>query len=173
MGNTVEVRNHIPCCTMMNPNTCECIPPVARVEPSPNAEYSCSPPGPLATWPPVLSQDLMHMLSSPQCINEQETWVFKQLPKRTVGELQACAGRPVEGWGIYYEEGICFDTIISVVFIVFMLASLLFAILWTKTGDGYPGRFRCQLLYGNGKWHLLGMDGESSEEFWVVALAVK
>jgi hypothetical protein len=68
-----------------------------RLSPSPNAEYRCSPAGPLATWPPILSQDLIHMLSLPQCINEQETWVLDQLPKRAVGELQACVGQPAEG----------------------------------------------------------------------------
>jgi hypothetical protein len=125
----------------MNPNTCECIPPVPKVEPSPNAEYSCSPAGPLATWPPVLSQDLMHMLSSPQCINEQETWVCDQLPKRTVGELQARAGQLAEGWGIYYQEGMDFDMIIGVVFVVFILASLLFAILWTRLEMDIQGAF--------------------------------
>jgi hypothetical protein len=83
----------------------------------------------------------MHMLSSPQCINEQETWVFDQLPKRTVGELQAYAGQSVEGWGIYYQEGVDFDMIISVVFVVFILASLLFAILWTRLELDIQGAF--------------------------------
>jgi hypothetical protein len=83
----------------------------------------------------------MHMLSSPQCINEQETWVLGQLPKRTVGKLQACAGQPAEGWGIYYQEGIDFDMIIGVVFAIFILASLLFAILWTRLEMDIQGAF--------------------------------
>ncbi|KAF2621158.1 hypothetical protein BU25DRAFT_354992 [Macroventuria anomochaeta] len=141
MGNMVEVRDHNPCCTSTNPNTCECIPPVPKVEPSPTAEYRCTPAGPLATWPPVLSQDLMHMLSSPECINEQETWVLDQLPKRTVGELQASAGQPAEGWGVYYQEGVDFDMVIAVVFVVFLLASLLFAVLWTKFEMDVQGAF--------------------------------
>ncbi|KAF5853238.1 hypothetical protein GGP41_001822 [Bipolaris sorokiniana] len=131
MGNNVEVRDHNPCCTSTNPAICECIPPKPKVEPSQDAEYRCSPAGPLATWPPVLSQDLMHMLSSPQCIHEDETWVLNQLPKRTAGELQAYVGKPAEGWGIYYKEGIDFDMIIGAVFAVFLFGSLLFGILWT------------------------------------------
>jgi hypothetical protein len=83
----------------------------------------------------------MHMLSSPQCINEQETWVCDQLPKRTVGELQAHAGQLAEGWGIYYQEGMDFDMIIGVVFAVFILASLLFAILWTRLEMDIQGAF--------------------------------
>jgi hypothetical protein len=86
-------------------------------------------------------QDLMHMLSSPQCINEQETWVLDQLPKRTIGELQACAGQPVEGWGVYYQEGIDFDMIIGVVLVDFILASLLFAVLWTRLEMDIQGAF--------------------------------
>ncbi|KAF3035625.1 hypothetical protein E8E11_004888 [Didymella keratinophila] len=141
MGNVVEVRDHNPCCTSTNPNTCECIPPVTKVEPSPDAEYRCSPAGPLATWPPVLSQDLMHMLSSPQCINENETWVLEQLPKRIAGELQERPGQPIEGWGVYYQEAIDFDIIITVVFIVFLMASLLFGILWTRFEMDIQGAF--------------------------------
>ncbi|XP_014557166.1 hypothetical protein COCVIDRAFT_69160, partial [Bipolaris victoriae FI3] len=141
MGNNVEVRDHNPCCTSMNPAICECIPPAPKVEPSQDAEYRCSPPGPLAIWPPVLSQDLMHMLSSPQCIHEDETWVLDQLPKRTAGELQACVGKPAEGWGIYYKEGIDFDMIIGVVFAVFLLGSLLFGILWTVLKRDIQGAF--------------------------------
>ena len=81
------------------------------------------------------------MLSSPQCISEHETWVLEQLPKRTAGELLERAGPPVEGWGIYHQEGIDFDMIITVVFVVFLLASLIFAILWTKFEMDIQGAF--------------------------------
>lgn len=81
------------------------------------------------------------MLSSPQCINEQETWVLEQLPKRTAGELLERIGQPAEGWGVYYQEGVDFDTIITVVFVAFLLASLLFAVLWTKFEMDIQGAF--------------------------------
>ncbi|KAJ6266445.1 hypothetical protein PSV08DRAFT_230177 [Bipolaris maydis] len=138
MGNNVEVRDHNPCCTSTNPAICECIPPKPKVEPSQDAEYRCSPAGPLATWPPVLSQDLMHMLSSPQCIHEDETWVLDQLPKRTAGELRACVGKPAEGWGIYYKEGTDYNMI---AFAVFLLGSLLFGILWAVLKKDIQGAF--------------------------------
>ena len=81
------------------------------------------------------------MLLSPQCINDQETWVLEQLPKRTAGELLEPTGPPAEGWGVYYQEGLDFDTIIAVVFVVFLLASLLFAVLWTKFKMDVQGAF--------------------------------
>lgn len=81
------------------------------------------------------------MLSSPKCINERETWVLNQLPKRTKGELQEKFGQPAEGWGIYYQEGVDFDMIIGVVFSVFLLASLLFGVLWTVLEMDIQGAF--------------------------------
>ena len=81
------------------------------------------------------------MLSSPQCINKNETWVLEQLPKRTVGELQERVGQPAEGWGIYYQEGIDFDMIVGVVFSIFILASLLFGVLWTVLEHDIQGAF--------------------------------
>lgn len=83
----------------------------------------------------------MHMLCSPQCIDVRETWVLDQLPKRTRGELEERAGQPVEGWGIYYQEGVDFDMIIGVVFCIFVLASLLFGILWTVFEHDVQGAF--------------------------------
>jgi hypothetical protein len=110
---SAEVRNHEPCCTSSHPKTCECIPPAPKVEPSPDAEYRCTPAGPLDTWPPVLSEELMHMLTSPQCIDAKETYVLAQLPKRTKGQLQGTIGRPAEGWGIHFQEGWDFDLLIG------------------------------------------------------------
>ncbi|KAF2632519.1 hypothetical protein BU25DRAFT_382010 [Macroventuria anomochaeta] len=153
--NTDEVPDHNPCCMSSTPSVCECIPPGPKVEPAPDAEYRCKPAGSPATWPLVLSAGLVHMLSSPQCINEQETWVLDLLPKRTRGQLQERAGQPVEGCGIYYQEGVDFDVIISVVFGVFILASLLFGVY--KVGIRHPGCFRCQLVYGCGEWDLYGL----------------
>lgn len=83
----------------------------------------------------------MHMLSSPECINDQVTWVLEQLPKRTAGKLQERAKQPVEGWGIYYQEGIDWDMVIGAVFLLFLLGSLLFAILWTTLKMDIQGAF--------------------------------
>lgn len=81
------------------------------------------------------------MLTSPKCINEDETFVLEQLPKRTKGELKGTVGRPVEGWGIHYQEGWDFDTVIGIVLGVFLLASLLFAILWSHFELDIQGAF--------------------------------
>lgn len=81
------------------------------------------------------------MLNSPSCINEKETWVLEQLPKRTCGPLEGKLGQPVEGWGIYYQDGVDFDTVIGVVFGLFLLASLLFSVLWTTLEMDIQGAF--------------------------------
>ncbi|KAH4937135.1 hypothetical protein HBH74_079000 [Parastagonospora nodorum] len=140
-GGSAEVRNHEPCCTSSHPQICECIPPAMKVEPSPDAEYRCAPAGPLDNWPPVLSEELMHMLTSPQCINPKETFVLEQLPKRTRGELIGTIGRPAEGWGIHFQEGWDFDLLIGIVLAVFLLASLLFAVLWSHFKLDVQGAF--------------------------------
>ncbi|KAH4056967.1 hypothetical protein HBH49_039700 [Parastagonospora nodorum] len=141
VGGNAEVRNHEPCCTSSFPRICECIPPALKVEPSPDAEYRCAPAGPLDTWPPVLSEELMHMLTSPQCVNPKETFVLEQLPKRTKGELIGTIGRSVEGWGIHFQEGWDFDLLIGLVLAVFLLASLLFAVLWSHFKLDVQGAF--------------------------------
>ena len=81
------------------------------------------------------------MLDSPSCLKEQGTSILDQLPKRTCGQLSERADQPAEGWGIYYKEGVDFDTIISVVFGIFLLASLLFGILWTRLEMDIQGAF--------------------------------
>lgn len=84
---SAEVRDHELCCISYPSRACDCIPPADKVEPAPDAEYRCDPAGPLDWWPPILSQELMHMLTSPDCIHEGETSVLEQLPKRTCGAL--------------------------------------------------------------------------------------
>ena len=111
------------------------------MEPSPDAEYRCSPYGPLDTWPPVLSEELMCMLKAPLEIDKDETFILDQLPKRICGMLQGQAGQPSEGWGMYFEEGLDFDFIIGVIFAIFVLASLLFGILWTVLEMDIQGAF--------------------------------
>lgn len=81
------------------------------------------------------------MLTSPHCIHENERFVLEQLPKRTKGELKGCLGKPVEGWGMYYQEGWDFDLVIGVVLVVFLIASLLFAVLWSVYKVDIQGAF--------------------------------
>lgn len=81
------------------------------------------------------------MLTSPNCIHEDQTFVLEQLPKRTNGELRGSTTQPVEGWGIYYEEGWNIDLILGIVLVVFLLASLLFGILWSCLRLDIQGAF--------------------------------
>jgi hypothetical protein len=81
------------------------------------------------------------MLNRPECINEKETYVLKQLPKRICGKLEGKAGHPAEGWGIHYQEGWDFDLLIGIVLAVFLLGSLLFAVLWSHFRLDVQGAF--------------------------------
>ena len=81
------------------------------------------------------------MLKAPLEIDKDETFILDQLPKRICGMLQGQAGQPSEGWGMYFEEGLDFDFIIGVIFAIFVLASLLFGILWTVLEMDIQGAF--------------------------------
>jgi hypothetical protein len=83
----------------------------------------------------------MHMLTSPECIDPKETFVLDQIPKRTKGELRGIAGRPADGWGINFQEGWDVDLLIGTVLTVFLVASLLFAVLWSHFKLDVQGAF--------------------------------
>ncbi|KAF1953588.1 hypothetical protein CC80DRAFT_494485 [Byssothecium circinans] len=136
-GGSVEVRHHSGCCK----NFCECIPPQSRVEPSNQAEYRCSPAGPLAGGPPIDPKFLQHFFIRPSCIPESSTSILNKLPKRICGELQGSASEPAEGWGIYFQEGWNGDIIMTLVFILFLMGSLLFGALWACLKMDLQGAF--------------------------------
>ena len=129
LGNSVEVRPHSSCCTL---ETCACIPPKT-------GEYECTPLGPIAAGPPVLSSFMKHQLKHPHLIHENDRSVLHQLPKRTCGQLQAGADKPAEGWGLYYEEGLNLSLIVNLVVGVSVFSSLLFGILWTVLKSDMQG----------------------------------
>ena len=142
IGGSVDVRHHDPCCVAdtTGPKTCECIPPPPKVEPSPGAEYRCIP-GPPATYPPIPPVYLASLFSCPTDVHEKDTWILDQLPKRTCGELKGQIGQPAEGWGIYYDEGLDGDMLAWTILIVFLVASLLFGVLWSKFQYDIQGAF--------------------------------
>ncbi|KAF2132124.1 hypothetical protein P153DRAFT_285294 [Dothidotthia symphoricarpi CBS 119687] len=144
MGGSVIVRNHDPCCVAVTDTTalrtCECIPPKAKVEPSPTAEYRCTP-GPPATHPLIPPEYLLMLMTCPSHTHEQDTWILDQIPRRTCGELRGKVGQPAEGWGIYYQEDWNCDMIVLGVYIIFLLASLLFGILWSVYKFDIQGAF--------------------------------
>jgi len=137
LGGNVEIRSHEPCCIS---RLCECLPPKSKVVPSPQAEYLCIP-GPPLTYPPVLPNYLMHLFTSPSCINEKETWILEQLSKRICGELHGKSHEPAEGWGIYYQEGFDRDKIVWIVAVLFLLGSFIFGVLWSKFKMDIQGAF--------------------------------
>ncbi|KAF2275962.1 uncharacterized protein EI97DRAFT_61766 [Westerdykella ornata] len=137
MGGSVEIRPHNMCCRDF---ACECLPPESIVEPAPQAEYRCRPIPP-RTSPPVLPEYLAHLFASPECVNEHDTWILDQLPKRKCGRLLGKVGEPAEGWGIYYQEGWDRDKITLVCFVVFLLGSLVFGILWSRFKMDVQGAF--------------------------------
>lgn len=137
MGRSVDVRDHDSVC---HNYVCECLPPEARVKPPSTAEYLCEPIPP-QTFPPIGPHHLMHYLSSPLCIDEQQTWVLDQFPKRTRGPLSGNPRSPAEGWGIFYQEGWDGEKLSSVLLIVFFFGSLLFGVLWSVLEMDIQGAF--------------------------------
>jgi hypothetical protein len=142
VGNTVIIRDHKSYCDAIaaGPRDCQCIPPPAMVEPALNAQYRCIP-GPPATYPPVPSEHLLLMLSNPEEVDENDDWILQQLPKRVCGKLQGQAGQPAEGWGVYYQEGWDRDLISVMIFLVFLVASVLFGALWSVFKFDIQGAF--------------------------------
>ena len=142
IGGSVDVRHHNPCCVAASAGsmTCECIPPSSKVEPSPGAEYRCIP-GPPTTYPPISPEYLSSLFTCPTDFHEEDTWILDQLTKRTCGELQGQIGKPAEGWGIYYQEGWDRDIITLAILVVFVLASLLFGVLWSRFHYDVQGAF--------------------------------
>jgi hypothetical protein len=142
IGGSVDVRHHDPCCVSntTGQTACECIPPPSKVEPSPGAEYRCIP-GPPATYPPIPPVYLASLFTCPKNVHEKDTWILDQLPKRTCGELCGQIGQPAEGWGIYYDEGLDRDMLALVILMVFLVASLLFGVLWSRFQYDVQGAF--------------------------------
>jgi hypothetical protein len=135
VSDRIDVRYHNHCT-----DSCDCIPPPAKVEPSATAEYRCSPIPP-KTRPPISPEYLSMLFYSPSEAADNDTWVLNQLPKRTCGQLQGAPGQPAEGWGIYYHESWDRELITLAVFIILVLATLLFGVLWSKYQFDVQGAF--------------------------------
>jgi hypothetical protein len=135
VGGSADVRYHNQCS-----DSCDCIPPLAKVEPPATAEYRCSPIPP-KTRPPIPPEYLSMLFYSPSEAADNDTWVLNQLPKRTCGQLQGVLGQPAEGWGIYYHEGWDRELITLTIFIILVLATLLFGLLWSKYQFDVQGAF--------------------------------
>ena len=112
-----------------------------KIEPFPHAEYRCTLPYPPETWPPVGSSMLLHMLKCPNEIDETSTWIYNLVPKRTTGELFGYAGQPAVGWGFYFQEGWNFNLLITLIFVLFIVGSLVFGVCWSVLKYDIQGAF--------------------------------
>jgi hypothetical protein len=83
----------------------------------------------------------MHMFTSPECIHEEDDFVFKQLPKKLKGELKGELGQAVDGWGLYYHQDRDYDKLISIALVICLMGSLLFAVLWSYFKWDVQGAF--------------------------------
>jgi hypothetical protein len=135
IGGSVDVRHHSQCS-----ETCDCIPPPIKVEPSATAEYKCSPIPPKVR-PPIPPEYLAMLFYCPSEAGQDDNWVLNQLPKRICGQLQGAPGEPAEGWGIYYHESWDRELITLAIFILLLLATLLFGVLWSKYQFDVQGAF--------------------------------
>lgn len=133
---SVEVRRRNMTCD--SSACCTCIPPIDRV--GPRAEYHCNPVPP-GVCPPVDPEYMAHMFNSPSCASEIDTWILDQLPKRAHGQLHGKRGQPADGWGIYYNEGWDKEAVALAVMVVFIVASLIFGILWSHFKMDVQGAF--------------------------------
>jgi len=82
----------------------------------------------------------MHMLTEPACVLDGQSLVFDQVPKRNCGPLDGKINKPVEGWGLHFQEGLD-GRILSGMVLIFVLASLVFAILWSYLKHDVQGAF--------------------------------
>jgi hypothetical protein len=82
----------------------------------------------------------MHMLTSPECnINDKQTWVLAQLPKRR-GQLDVQVNNHADGWGLHFKEGLDGRILLGMV-VIGIATSLLFSVLWSTLGSGIQDGF--------------------------------
>ncbi|KAJ8131087.1 hypothetical protein O1611_g2540 [Lasiodiplodia mahajangana] len=123
----VQVYAHATSC--QHPD-CFCLPELDRVR---QREYHCQPaPEDTSNLDPILGDNyLLHYLKNPQCIDDKQTSIFNQLPKRAAGRLAASHSKRELGWGVYFEEGWHMPSVYSVFFGFFGIASLAFGVAWS------------------------------------------
>lgn len=84
---------------------------------------------------------MLHMLKSPGCVSDKGSSILNILPRRICGRLDEGLTEPAEGWGIYYQEDLNVDMVITVIFGIFLLGSLLFGVLWSALKMDIQGAF--------------------------------
>jgi hypothetical protein len=122
----VDIHNHERIC---GTQTCVCLPPSEKVEPSPRAEYHCQP-VPAPHNPPIGDNFLTHAFLNPACIHPHQTWVYNQVPKRTSGKLKGSHQTAIAGWGISFREDWDWAAIWTFLLCFFLVPSLVFFLIW-------------------------------------------
>lgn len=86
--------------------------------------------------PPVGENYLMHLFHHPEDY-EDELITYKRIPKKRGAKLRVCDSSDVGvGWGVHLVEGFLAYKVWTLFTAVFVLVSLVFAIVWaTRKGD--------------------------------------
>lgn len=63
------------------------------------------------------------------------------IPKKLEGRLMGQLHAPVFGWGIHFREGWHWNRIWAAMLVLFVLGSLVFAVLWTVFQHDIQGAF--------------------------------
>lgn len=108
---------------------------------------------------------MMDCFTDPHNIDPDATLIWKQLPKRTCGELLSRSFELVEGWGIYFEEDWDWFKIWCVLTIGFFPPSLLFGILWAILKNDIQGAFGVSSWWMGGATIVVGIVGTCTWKF--------
>ena len=91
--------------------------------------------------PPVGENLLMHLLRHPEDF-EDETVTYQRLPKRRLEILRVPVHQDVtRGWGIYLVEGFLAYKIWCIFTSLFLVGSLVFALVWSLRMSDIQGAF--------------------------------
>lgn len=107
----------------------------------------------------------MHYMRHPQLIHPQQTWVYNQLPKRLYGQLLAPNDAQVTGWGMHFQEGIDWRACGVVGFVVIVVGSCAFGIIWALVKQDVQTGFTVAAYWSNIATVVLG--------FYAVMVAVR
>ena len=108
------------------------------IPPPENRDY-CYTPVPVDLIPPVGENRLMHLFNNPDCAEDVLACVDR-FPKKRKKKLACDDKAIVPGWGLDLEEGVCKKKT-AIVYMVCMLVSSIWGIMWTILGHDIGGAF--------------------------------
>ena len=86
--------------------------------------------------PPIGGELMLHYFKNPS--HAKLSLICSRAPKKRREKLETC---PSTGWGLHIEEGIILGRLLWLMFALFVIGSLLFAILWTVLEHDVSGAF--------------------------------